>query len=150
MMDGGSSVCMLLMWLKHCFVDPQYHKNTFIRGVICQDFSWFQDFLWPKFLQFYWFSVRFCVFLAQIYAIFQDFYYFQDFSWKANYTHDSYVPWSGEVIGKKKLKISRVHWKTLHTASAAFECVIAHLSIDSWLINFLSGYFYFSSCLITF
>ena len=57
-----------------------------IRGVIYQDFSWFQDFLWPKFSAILLiFSPILCV-LAQFYAIFQDFYYFQDFSWKANHT----------------------------------------------------------------
>ena len=44
----------------HCCMHGGYISLG--RGVIYQDFSWFQDFLWPKFPQFYGFSAQFCEF----------------------------------------------------------------------------------------
>ena len=43
-----------IIWHKDCVIATNITETS--RGVI------YQEFLWPKFPQFYWFSARFCVF----------------------------------------------------------------------------------------
>ena len=56
------SPCFCYQGVKNGFLLHSGTRPLFCRGVIFQDFSCFQDFLWPKFPQFYWFSAQFCVF----------------------------------------------------------------------------------------